>query len=309
MQLRTNFDYNAPDAQYAYASNYSPMGRPSYGGRGGDNVANMAYRDFQDEKAWYNSGRNPLALAAGGSDLVPPGSGSGTTPNYLGDIPYPTYNSILNSQSKINNKNITGENAWLNMGPAMSQFTAPNFNLQSALNGQPDYLQQLQQEQKGLANLTSPWVKLMRDQIGSDYQTQRQVAQANVSGQLQNAFETLASRGGARSGARERLASMGQGELFKAMQTLGKQRSDQLRNIDTKSYETSLGLLEKLPGLQLQKAQYETGINEQNITNLLTERARQHQFELDKYKAQMQAWAADKTGQAYANAADDTSFF
>jgi hypothetical protein len=176
------------------------------------------------------------------------------------------------------------------------------FTLTNPLASGPNYLSQLDTERKSLADLSNPWVTKMREQIGSDYLSQRDAAQKNIASQIQQSMETLASRGGARSGAREQLAASGGNTLFSNLQQLGRQRADQLRGVDTKAYETSLGILEKLPALQAQQAGIDLGVQQQNVGNMINEKNYAFDQQMKAYETQMAAWAARQQALATAEA-------
>lgn len=110
-------------------------------------------------------------------------------------------------------------------------------------------------------------------------------AQSNMGAQAQ-ARTALATRGGLGGGAALRLAQSGQQNLANARQDVGSAAAQGAQGIQQKQYDI---------GREAEKA---------NVGNLIKNQAGLNEFDLKKYGDQMQAWAADKSANAQAAAAN-----
>ena len=229
---------------------------------------------------WY-LGASAVGGAILGNSLL--GNGGGSGGYQVSNPPYspPVYTTIADSSGNL---------------PA-------NYTIQNPLSSQPNYLTQYADRATGLNNLTDPWIGLQRQQIASAQSQGTDAAKQSIAGQIQQAYEQLASRGGARSGARENLATAGQGQMFQAIQQLGRQASDQNRQVDLNAMQAGLGIQAQLPGLQVQRGQFDASVQQNNIANMLAERARAYQAQQDIYNTQMTTWAAQQQAQATAKSA------
>ncbi len=121
-------------------------------------------------------------------------------------------------------------------------------------------------------------------------QAQNQNAASNA-GQTQQAQNQLAMQGGLRTGARERLASQGMQQQMRGNQSA-------LGNIQMQDESRRQQLLQQMPGAELQQAQYQSGVQNQNIGRALQEINMGRGLQTNQYNEAMRAWAAAKTGQA-----------
>lgn len=125
-------------------------------------------------------------------------------------------------------------------------------------------------------------------------QAQNQNA-ATLAGQTAQARNQLAMQGGLRSGARERLASQGmQQQLRGNQQAFG--------NVQMQDEQNRQRWLQMMPGMELQAAQYKTGLQDKNIGRALTEINMGRGMQQQQFNEGMRAWGADKTSQAAARA-------
>lgn len=128
----------------------------------------------------------------------------------------------------------------------------------------------------------------------------RDQAAAQAAGQTAQARNQLAMQGGLRSGARERLASQGMQQQLRSGQS-------QLGNIQMQDEQNRQKWLGMLPGVDLQTAQYQTGVQDKNISRALTEINAGRAMQQQQYNEGMRAWGADKTAQAAAKAGGSSS--
>ena len=128
-------------------------------------------------------------------------------------------------------------------------------------------------------------------------QAQNQNA-AMMSGQQQQAQNQLAMQGGLRTGARERLASQGMQQQLRGNQAAlgGVQMQDEANR--QKWLQTS-------PGNELQAAQYNTNLQDKNISRALTEVNVGRSMQQNQFNEAMRAWAAEQSGQTMVRAAEE----
>lgn len=117
-----------------------------------------------------------------------------------------------------------------------------------------------------------------------------QLAQSQA-GQLAQAKSGLAMQGGLRGGQRERLAAQGAQAGLLGGQKL---RSD----IAMQDEQKRMQLLQQAPGVALQQAQYDQGLQKYNIGAALGELAQKRAYDAGVYGDAMKAWGAEKTAQA-----------
>jgi len=131
---------------------------------------------------------------------------------------------------------------------------------------------------------------LMQQQIG------RQASQANANAQNQTNFamDRLASNGGLRSGAGERLGRQGALQGLLAQQRVRQQGLD----YDIADNQNRLGALQNLGQQELAAADFSRNIQEGNINRTLQETTQKRFADLESYREQMQAWAAERTADA-----------
>lgn len=152
--------------------------------------------------------------------------------------------------------------------------------LKSTLNS--DGLNQLRQET--LRQGPSRWSQLQQQVQGDN------IAQSQAS-QVQNAQNSIASQGGLRSGAGERLAGMGVKQGLMARQ----QMQSNLANQDEQNRQTNL---RALPGMELANAGYNDNVSKYNIDSAKGEMLQRRAFDANAYNEAMRAWGAERTAAA-----------
>lgn len=152
--------------------------------------------------------------------------------------------------------------------------------LNSTLNG--NALNQLRGET--LNQGPSKWSQLQQQIQGDDLA-------ANQASQIAQAQSGLASRGGLRSGASERLAQAGMRQGMMGRQ----QMQSNLANQDEQNRQTNL---RALPGMELASAGYNDGTSKYNIEGAKGEMLQRRAFDANQYNESMRAWGAVKTAAA-----------
>lgn len=165
------------------------------------------------------------------------------------------------------------------------------YNLQSQLN--QDSLIAARKEGMRDPGTMSKWGQMALAQS-------RDQNAAQMSGQLAQAKNQLAMQGGLRTGARERLAAGGMQQQLRGNQSA-------LGNIQMQDEQNRQKWLQMLPGMDLQAAQYRTGVDDKNISRALTEINAGRALQQNQYTEAMRAWGADKTAQAAARAGGSSS--
>lgn len=130
----------------------------------------------------------------------------------------------------------------------------------------------------------------------------RNQAAQQAAGQYQQGVNSLASAGGLRSGSRERMAGMGLSNQLMAGQNA-------YNNIQTQDEQNRLNSINNLTGAAMQKANYDTGIENTNIGRALNEVTQGRQFQSNQYNEAMKAWAAMKTAEAAGNSGGGGGIF
>jgi hypothetical protein len=154
------------------------------------------------------------------------------------------------------------------------------YNLRSTLNS--DALNQLRDQT--LSQGPSKW-SMLQQQIQGDDLAQNQASQ------VQQAQNGLATQGGLRSGAGERLASQGMRQGMIGRQ----QMQSNLANQDEQNRQTNL---RALPGMEQANAGYNDNISKYNIEGAKNEIFQRRAYDVNNYNESMKGWAAAKTAQA-----------
>jgi hypothetical protein len=176
-------------------------------------------------------------------------------------------------------------------------------------------------EAKGLAELQtratekgpSAWAKMAMQ--SQDLDTQNMLNEANQAqaGQLAGARSGLAMRGGLRGGAAERLAASGQENALLGGQNIRNQGMQGRLGIGMQDENNKLNLLQQLPGAELSRAGYLSGLDQQNIANQLgvdqfnigtrlTDLGAKNQWKKDLASGTIAATGAAQTASATENA-------
>lgn len=155
---------------------------------------------------------------------------------------------------------------------------------------------------RALATGPSKQAQLMLDQQGlQEAEALGQVGKQGAS-ELAMAQGNVARTGGLRSGVGAMLAGQNmRDQMMQKQQTRRGGLQDRLQ-IGLQDDQMKQSLLQNLVGQDLQSQQYNTG-------NVLGEKRAKDASDLAKYNAEMQAWAANKQGQAIANSAPKSGLF
>lgn len=238
------------------------------------------------------SGGNPLGAAAGAA---------------IGG-----YGGYTSAQSESARNKAMAEAMSMGGMPVMPQFESPlkynkstkqyylpeEYKIQDKLNTQA--LQQLRSEALRNPTQASAMAQLQYQKQALEEQQARQAAlgqamQGIGAGQMQ-----LASRGGLRSGAAERLAQMGATNLMKSQQAVGAEGRLARLNVALEDEKNRLAALSAMPGMEAQAAQAQEQIQQLNIAQLAEQHKLQEEKKLAAYQEQMKGWAAGKQAQGIA---------
>lgn len=187
------------------------------------------------------------------------------------------------------------------------------------LTGQPDIANTLNTQ--GLEKLrgeatqapgSSLWESLMNQRQDVTDQQGRDSANANSGSAASSAMSRLASSGGMSSGARERVARDAARGLSAGRQQVASNSAAARLGIGTQAESNRLGLLSALPGQELAKSSYDTGlaqdnrnystgINSFNIGNTLGQMNNANTLKQQTYSDQMKEWSAMQQAKATAN--------
>lgn len=197
---------------------------------------------------------------------------------------------------------------WAGMGSIEQQAGAkpPDFesmrdkdgNLKSNFQINP-YAGKAQQALEGeaFAQGDSPWAKMQTQQLNQEQlqardQVAKQGAQALGQGQAE-----LARFGGLGGGARERMAMGGAKNLMLANQDINRQGMMGRMGIGQQDLARKQGLLSNFANAENQAQQGNIGSMQGDIAN-------KQSFDMNRYNQIMQAWSANKSAQAQAQAAN-----
>jgi len=169
--------------------------------------------------------------------------------------------------------------------------------LQIKSNYDPKYFNEMKSYVEGG---DSPWLQTQQTQIADQgAESIGALGAQNASG-LQEAERGLAMRRGLTGGASERLQELGDEQAMFKRQDIN--RGMETQNLAATATEAAdkQQTAKMLPGLQLQQSAYESDIQGSNIANMLAEKDRERQAQMDIYKEQMSAWASAELGKAMA---------
>ena len=153
------------------------------------------------------------------------------------------------------------------------------------------FLEQMRADNLRQPGQQSQWRQLMEQNV----QRQAGEAGANVQSQAANQMSNLAMLGGGlRAGAAERLAGQSATQAAQAQQGVLGQRL----NLDIQDEQMRQQGLMNLGQAEMGAAQYQTGIQQQNIGNALNEVLQKRAENVNAYNEQMRAWAAERTAAA-----------
>jgi len=194
----------------------------------------------------------------------------------------------------------------------------------SKINLNTDALKELRK--RGLSTGNSEWANLMLQKAELDQKSQREgmvKSQATAGAQARSA---LASRGGLRGGAAERIARGGMLQGQQMNQQLGMQAAQNRLGIMTEDEKQRVGILQALPGMEVQALQPEfekakmTGQARQadiqnrsntsqfNILQALADKKQRDAAAMAEYQSAMSGWAANKQADATMDAGKRDKF-
>lgn len=185
------------------------------------------------------------------------------------------------------------------------------------INLNKDALNALRGEGLRSAGTPSAWGQMAMSQ-GMD------AAGSQGNAAMSSAMSALASRGGVNKGARERIAMRGGRDTMMAKQKVG-------MDVGMQDESNRLGILQALPGMEVQALQpelqktsmwsnmadteaarkqgldlanrdYSTGVQKFNIGNAAADVQNKQGFDMSKYQEIMKAWGADRTAAAQESA-------
>lgn len=162
---------------------------------------------------------------------------------------------------------------------------------------------------RALGTGPSAWAQMAQQKAAGDIANQRSAATASGNSAQAQARAGLASHGGLRGGAAERLALGGQQNLMSQRQNLASQGAQNNLNIGLQDETQRTELLKGLPGMETQALQPQilnrqagTEAQKYNIGNALQDKYAQDQAAQTAYQQQMQTWAAKNQADAIAKA-------
>lgn len=143
----------------------------------------------------------------------------------------------------------------------------------------------------------SPWAKMQEQSLANQTQSQRDQSNAQTQGATGTAIDKMMMSGnGADSGSRALALAMGDRSNIMANQNIGSQQTAQDLGIQQTDAQNKASMLGQVMNTQTsaQAANAQAGL--QDLSN-------ENQFEANRYTQQMQAWGAQKTADAQAQAA------
>lgn len=163
------------------------------------------------------------------------------------------------------------------------------YQIQNNLN--QGFLDQMRADNLRQPGEQSRWRQLMEQNV----QRQAGEAGANVQAQAANQMSNLAMLGGGlRAGSAERMANSAASRAARAQQGVLGQRL----NLDVQDEQMRQQGLMNLGQAEMQTAQFDQGIQQQNIGNALNETLQKRAEAVNAYNEQMRAWAAERTAAA-----------
>lgn len=158
---------------------------------------------------------------------------------------------------------------------------------------------------RALSTGPSAWAQMATQNQQLEQQNAMNAANRNALAQQNRQYGMMAARGGLSPAARERMAMQSVRGAFGATQNIANQGMQQRFNIGMEDEKQKLGLLQQLPGMdmnaatfdQSQRAYRNTAMNA-DIANAMKDVQGFNAYNADAYTEAMKAWAADKTANA-----------
>lgn len=141
----------------------------------------------------------------------------------------------------------------------------------------------------------------MQAQRGIALDAKAQARQA-AAGEAATARTNLAMKGGAGAGSAERLAKNASNHALDMVQDANNTSAKNVASIALDDEKNRVGMLGQAPAMQLGASEYNSGLATGDINRQQLENTKLNAFNLDRYKSQMSAWAANKQADATANA-------
>lgn len=158
-----------------------------------------------------------------------------------------------------------------------------------------------QQRDEALQKGPSNWLSMSRMANDAKIADQIEKGRGVVAGNTATAKNALAAGGGLSSGARERAEEQGQKNFMSMTQDNVRQGNLNDLSMNVQDEQNRIGKLQNLTTTEQGRMKDWQQAKQVDDTNLLNENARKNQFNMDKYKAQMEAWAANKQADATSN--------
>jgi hypothetical protein len=216
------------------------------------------------------------------------------------------YMDRVNQQNKALQQQLELQKQQLASQPKRPEFKTPldseTWTLPEHLQVQdlydPTALNKIKEEAYQTDVYASPWAKLMQEKVAQEQAMGMDTAAQQQASSQAQAQAQLAMRGGLGGGAAERLAQAGARQEMLARQGVARQGTQARLGIGMQGEEMRQAALGALPGMELSRAQYSSGIQGANIGNIFDQAGQINDANLRKYEAQMAAWAAQKQAEA-----------
>lgn len=149
-------------------------------------------------------------------------------------------------------------------------------------------------ERRAFSQGPSAWANMANKGIDARTASAMDQAGRDASMASGSAWSQLAQQGGLDSGARERVATQGSLGRMNAMQAINRDANMGKLNVGMEDERQKLALMSSLPGMRMQQAGFQAGIDQSNIN-------RDFGAFTNKYNEGMKAWGANKTANAMNN--------
>jgi hypothetical protein len=154
----------------------------------------------------------------------------------------------------------------------------------------------------------SAWSALMRQQQAEGADTSRARGAQELAGQTAQANAGLAMRGGLTSGARERVAKSGARDYLNMSQDVARQQGVNNLQVGINDEQNRIQQLSMEPGMEnanagigLDKLRLYGQAKQIDTANTMKNTSALNDYNMDRYKTQMGAWAADQQATATQN--------
>lgn len=143
----------------------------------------------------------------------------------------------------------------------------------------------------------SPWAKMQQQALQASTAQQRDQTNAQQMGANDTALQSLMlTGGGTNSGSRAMTAAMGDKANIMANQNIGSQSAASDLSIQQQDAQNKAAMLGQVANTETSAQAANAGTANQDLSN-------ENQFAANRYTQQMQAWGAQKTADAQAQAA------